>query len=186
MTDSDRQQRPAVWLASAQSIYTHINITHGAQLIQMKRLHAIFLLLVKTEFVTVGQYLSWKVIQMVKIIIFKNPIFRFYALNLDDVEWNVHGCVIYKSQKKHFQILEGEEWFCAGSDVILLPEFWQTHTPFCSVCERVNDERIQSDSRSDTWHTNTHTHIAADKMRTTYRRENHPHDAKMDRTTADE
>lgn len=94
----------------------------------MKRLHAIFLLLVKTEFVTVGQYLSWKVIQMVKIIIFKNPIFRFYALNLDDVEWNVHGCVIYKSQKKHFQILEGEEWFCAGSDVILLPEFWQTHT----------------------------------------------------------
>lgn len=152
----------------------------------MKRLHAIFLLLLKTEFVTAGQYLSWKVI--VKIIIFKKSHIQIVCPKSRC--WMTRTWLCYILHKKHFQILKGEEWFCAVSDVILLPEFWQTHTPFCSVCERVNDERIQSDSRSDTWHTNTHTarvtRLTADKMRATYRRENHPHDAKMDRMTADE
>lgn len=186
VTDSDRQQRPAVWLSSAQSIYTHINITQAAQLISMKRLHAIFLLsTIKNRICHCRMISKLKGDSKSENNHFKKSHTQIQILCSNrDVEWNVHGSVIYKLQKKLFQILEGREWSCAVSDVILLPEFGPTHTPFCSVCEQANDERIQCDGRSDTWHTRV-TRLTADKMRATCRRESRPHDAKMDRMAAE-
>lgn len=184
MTDSDRQQRPAVWLAS---VYIYSYKYHTWSIAHTNE---------KTT-CNISTFIKNRICHCRTISKLKgnseNNHFKKSHIQIVCLKsrcWMTRTWLCYILHKKHFQILKGEEWFCAVSDVILLPEFWQTHTPFCSVCERVNDERIQSDSRSDTWHTNTHTarvtRLTADKMRATYRRENHPHDAKMDRMTADE